>query len=79
MPSTPPSRIAERCFAGRLFPNVVEQIAWVRERATDADLLREHLVGSGNVDPIRARRDARMWIAVLMSLQALADVDSARN
>ena len=48
---------------------VAELIAWLRERAADADLLRQHLVRAGSVDPIRASRDARMWNAVLLSLR----------
>ena len=60
-------------------PAVAEQIAWLRERTADADLLRQHLVRAGSVDPIRASRDARMWNAVLMSLRTSACLSHSRN
>ena len=60
-------------------PTLAEQIAWLRERAADADLLRQHLVRAGSVDPIRASRDARMWNAVLLSLRISACLSHSRN
>jgi hypothetical protein len=60
-------------------PTLAEQIAWLRERAADADLLRQHLVGTGSVNPLRASRDAGMWNAVLMSLEALAENEVSPN
>jgi hypothetical protein len=53
-------------------PPLVEQIAWLRERAADAELLRGLLVNSGTVDPDKAERDAEMWKAVLKTLQTVA-------
>ena len=60
-------------------PTLVEQIAWLRERAADADLLRQHLVRAGSVDPIRASRDARMWNTVLLSLRTSECLSPSRN
>ena len=55
-------------------PSLVEQIAWVRERAADAEELRALLVMSGHVNADKAARDAEMWKAVLSALQTLATV-----
>jgi hypothetical protein len=53
-------------------PTLEEQIAWLRDRAMDAELLRQHLIHSGNVNPDRAARDVAMWNAVLTTLEDLA-------
>ena len=50
-----------------------EQIAWLRERAADAELMRQLLVTSGHVSADKAERDARMWRAVLNTLCAIVE------
>ena len=57
---------------GADIPTIAEQIAWLRDRANDAALLREYLVKSGSVNVDRAERDAVMWDAVLASLESIA-------
>ena len=49
-----------------------EQIAWLRERVADAELLRRLFVTSGQVNADKAERDAAMWRAVLNTLCATA-------
>ena len=53
-------------------PSLAEQIAWLRDRAADAKQFRELLVISGNVDADKAEIDAKMWEAVLNTLDAIA-------
>jgi hypothetical protein len=53
-------------------PNIEEQIAWLRDRAADADDLGRLLVTCGHVDAARAKRDAEMWRACLSTLEAIA-------
>jgi hypothetical protein len=56
-------------------PSLAEQIAWVRERAADAEELRALLVMSGHVNVDKAARDAEMWKAVLSTLIATVPAD----
>ena len=58
-------------------PSLAEQIAWVRERAADAEELRSLLVTSGYVNADKAARDAEMWKAVLSTLQTIASTPAA--
>jgi hypothetical protein len=60
---------------GADIPSIAEQIAWLRDRANDAALIREYLVQSGSVNVDRAERDAVMWDAVLASLESIAKAD----
>ena len=53
-------------------PSLAEQIAWVRERAGDAEELRGLLVMSGDVNADKAAWVAEMWKAVLRTLQEVA-------
>lgn len=53
-------------------PSLSEQISWLRERAADAEQLRELLVSSRNVNATRAELDAEMWAAVLNTVEAVA-------
>ena len=55
-------------------PSLAEQIAWLQERAADAEEFRQLLVMSGHVTADKAARDAEMWNAVLNTLQSLATV-----
>ena len=58
-------------------PTLTPQILWLRDRATDAEELRQLLVSSGHVNAVRAERDAAMWDAVLDTLLAIARADDA--
>jgi hypothetical protein len=58
-------------------PSLTQQILWLRDRATDAEELRQLLVSSGHVNAARLERDAAMWDAVLDTLQAIARADGA--
>jgi hypothetical protein len=53
-------------------PSLPEQISWLQERAADAELLRQHFVKVGKIDPDKIERDAAMWRAVLSTLQGLS-------
>ena len=66
--------ISQARFAAADPPSLAKQIAWVRERAGDAEELRGLLVTSGHVNANKAARDAEMWKAVLSTLQALASI-----
>jgi hypothetical protein len=55
-------------------PSLAEQIAWLHERAADAELLRRRFTGSGQVNISRAEQDAAMWRAILATLLVLAEV-----
>jgi hypothetical protein len=52
-------------------PRLAEQIAWVRDRAADAEEFRQLLVRSGHVNAEKAAHDAEMWKAVLSTLQTI--------
>jgi len=51
---------------------IAEQIAWLQDRADDAELLRQYLVKSGSLNAGKAARDAAMWRAVLAILESTA-------
>src|SRR5260221_6949191 len=51
---------------------IAEQIAWLQDRADDAELLRQCLVKSGSLNAGKAARDAAMWRAVLAILESAA-------
>jgi hypothetical protein len=53
-------------------PSLAAQIVWLRDRAADAEKLRDLLVASGNVRADRAERDAAMWKAVLNTLDVIS-------
>ena len=53
-------------------PSLAEQIAWLRDRAADAQQLRELLVTSRHVNADKAQINAEMWEAVLNTLEAPA-------
>jgi hypothetical protein len=60
-------------------PTLAGQILWFRDRATDAEELRQLLVSSRHVNAARAERDAAMWDAVLDTLLAIARVGDAAS
>jgi hypothetical protein len=55
-------------------PSLAEQIAWLRERSADAQMLRRRFVAEGHVSGAKADQDAAMWQAVLLTLETIAEL-----